>query len=113
MAAATRSSFIDRVIRSARLDSAVYEEIEADTTATLPAAGVVVLGAIAAGLVNGTRLGFLSLLAVTLVALASWSLYAWLAYFFGGPVFRGPDPPTNWGRNARQAGLADSLRHAV
>src|SRR5919201_1814392 len=110
MAAVTRSSFLDRMIRAARLDAAVYEEIEHDTTATVQSGIVVVLGAISAGLANGVRLGFLSLLAVSLLALASWSFYAWLAYFFGGTVLKGPLTQTNWGEIARTLGFANAPR---
>jgi hypothetical protein len=98
------------MIRAARLDAAVYEEIEHDTTATVQSGIVVVLGAISAGLANGVRLGFLSLLAVSLLALASWSFYAWLAYFFGGTVLKGPLTQTNWGEIARTLGFANAPR---
>ena len=40
MAAAARTSFTDRMIRAARLDAAVYEEVESDRTATTEAAMV-------------------------------------------------------------------------
>ena len=61
MAAAARTSFTDRMIRAARLDAAVYEEVESDRTATTEAAMVVVLGAIAAGIGSNIRLGLVAL----------------------------------------------------
>lgn len=110
MGAAARTSFTDRLIRSAQLDPAVYEEIEADTSATMQAGAVVVLGAISAGIASGARLGFLSLLTVSLLALASWSFYAWLAYFVGGTLLKTPQTQTNWGEIARTLGFANSPR---
>ncbi|OLC57987.1 MAG: hypothetical protein AUH85_01920 [Chloroflexi bacterium 13_1_40CM_4_68_4] len=110
MATVARTSFTDRLIRSARLDPAVYEEVEADTSATTQAAIVVVLGAISAGVVNGMRLGIVSLVVVSLLGLASWSFYAWLAYFFGGTVLKGPQTRTDWGEIARTLGFASSPR---
>jgi len=37
------ATFTERMVRAARLDAAVYEEVEADTTATSQALGVVFL----------------------------------------------------------------------
>ena len=114
MAAATaRTPFVDRMLRAARFDIAVYEELEHDTTATWQAAAVVVLGAIAAGIANGARLGFLSLGAVSLLALASWTTYAWLAYFFGVTVFKYAKTPTEWAEIARTLGFANAPRIAL
>ena len=49
MEATGRSSFVERMIGAARLDRAVYEEVEHDRGATRQAAQVVVLSAAAAG----------------------------------------------------------------
>ena len=43
------STFINRIIRACKLDVNLYEEVEADKSATLQAAGVVVLSSLAAG----------------------------------------------------------------
>src|SRR5262252_6299572 len=45
-----QSSLTDRMIRAARLDVALYNEVEADTTATNQALMVVVLVAVASGI---------------------------------------------------------------
>ena len=44
--ATTQPSLVNRMMRAARLDSALYEEVEADTTATSQALTVVVLVAV-------------------------------------------------------------------
>ena len=44
------TSFQDRIIRAAKLDVNLYEEVEADTGAMGQAMGVVVLSSIAAGI---------------------------------------------------------------
>ena len=56
------TDFKDRIIRAAKLDVALYEEVEADKTATKQAMGVVILSSIAAGLGSATRAGFMGLL---------------------------------------------------
>ena len=43
------SQYINRIIRACKLDVSLYEEVEADKSATLQAASVVVLSSIAAG----------------------------------------------------------------
>ena len=43
------TQYINKIIRACKLDVNLYEEVEADKTATLQAAGVVVLSSLAAG----------------------------------------------------------------
>jgi len=50
--------FFNRIIRAAKLDANLYEEVEADKGALGQAAGVVVLSSIAAGLGAATTTGF-------------------------------------------------------
>ena len=45
------SVFVNRIIRACKLDVNLYEEVEADQSATLQAALVVVLSSLAAGVV--------------------------------------------------------------
>ena len=44
------SKFVNRIIRASKLDVSLYEEGEADKTATIQAGLVVVLSSLAAGL---------------------------------------------------------------
>jgi len=44
------SQYVNRIIRACKLDVSLYEEVEADKSATLQAASVVVLSSLAAGL---------------------------------------------------------------
>ena len=47
---AIMASFTDRMIRAAKLDVALYEEVEADKGAMGQAMGVVILSSVAAGI---------------------------------------------------------------
>lgn len=98
------TSFSDRLIRTAQLDSAVYEEIEADRSATMQAATVVVVASVAAALGAGLRVGLLGFIVVALLALAGWSLYAWIVYFLGTTVLK--ETKADWGEVARTVGFA-------
>lgn len=103
-------TFTDRVVRAAKFEAAVYEEIEADRAATPQAAGVVVLGSIAAGVGSGAPFGVLGIVVVVLAALAAWSLYAWITYFLGTTILHGPQTKTDWGELARTLGFANGPR---
>jgi hypothetical protein len=93
------------MIGAARLDPRVYEEIEADRTATVQALAVVALAAMAAGVGRGAE-GF----AIVHVAqaLLMWVVWAGLSYAVG--VYLIPEPQTNadLGQMLRTIGFAAS-----
>src|SRR5438445_11442892 len=104
------ASFVNRMLRAAQLDEAVYEEVEADKTATMQAAAVVVLGSVAAALGATGRFGIVGLVLVTLVGLGAWSVYAWITYWLGTGPLKGPATEADWGQVARTLGFANSPR---
>jgi hypothetical protein len=85
------SSFGDRLIRAARLDPQLYEEVEADVTANRQAAGVVMLSAIAAGIGSGSA-NVVTLLGASVVALIGWYVWAFLTWWIGTRIL--PEPAT-------------------
>ncbi|MGH7312890.1 MAG: YIP1 family protein [Candidatus Rokuibacteriota bacterium] len=85
------ATFVDRVIRTAKLDAAAYEEVESDATANGQAVGVVVLSALAAGIGTGAGLG--GLVVGVLVSLAAWYVWTFLTYWIGTRLL--PEPQTN------------------
>ena len=102
-------SIIDRMIRAARLDPQVYEEVEHDRSATGQAMLVVVLGAIAGGI--GALSGGIAGLVVGVVAsLVGWVVYAYIAYWVGTNIFKGPHTEATWGQLLRTLGFANSPR---
>jgi len=62
-------SYIDRIVRAAKLDVNLHEEVEAHQGALGQAMGVVVLLSIAAGLGSIERTGFSGILIGAIVAL--------------------------------------------
>ena len=74
--------FIERMIRAAKLDVTLYEEVEADKTAMKQAIGVVVLSSLAAG-IGGMSMGGGNLFLGTIVTLVGWYIWAYLTYFIG------------------------------
>ena len=83
----------ERMIRAAKLDIALYEEVEADPEAMGQATAVVAISAIAAGLGNLQIAGLMGLVAGTVGALIAWYVWAYLTYFIGAKFV--PEPQTN------------------
>ncbi len=104
-----QKSIIDRMIRAARLEPQLYEEVEHDQSATGQAMLVVVLGVIAAGI--GALSGGLDAFFATLViALVGWAVYAYVAYWVGTTFLKGPETSADWGELLRTLGFASSPR---
>ncbi|MEX2046981.1 MAG: YIP1 family protein [Chloroflexota bacterium] len=104
---------IDRAMRAAKLEAAVYEEVEADSTATTQAVTIVVIGAVAAGLAGG--LGTADNLVGGLIGgiisgLLGWAVYAYVAFLVGTKLLAGPQTHADWGQVARTLGFANAPR---
>lgn len=84
--------FADRMLRAAKLDAELYEEVEADTTAMGQAMGVVVLSSLAAGIGALSTEGGPGLLVATVGALLGWFIWALLTYLIGTKLL--PEPQT-------------------
>ncbi|MSQ41219.1 MAG: hypothetical protein EXR55_06155 [Dehalococcoidia bacterium] len=100
---------IGRMIRAALLKVDLYEEVEADKSATVQALLVVVLVALATG-IGGLQSGDPgALVAGVLVALGGWALWALITYLFGTTLFKTPETHADWGELARTMGFAQSV----
>ena len=90
------SVFVNRIIRACKLDISLYEEVEADKSATLQAALVVVLSSLAAG-VGALSLGASNFLMAPILSLISWYIWAYLIYLIGAKFFPEPNTKANHG----------------
>jgi hypothetical protein len=102
------SSFKDRIIRAAKLDVNLYEEVEADKGAMGQAMGVVILSSIAAGIGIIGRGGFGGILIGTIAALIGWYVWAYLTYFVGTKLFPEPQTKADHGELLRTIGFSSS-----
>ena len=98
----------DRIVRAARLDVQLYEEVEADPTAMGQATGVVVLSALAAGIGNFAEGGLAGLVGGTLLALLAWYVWAYLTYFIGTRLLAEPQTKADHGELLRTMGFASA-----
>ena len=105
------SNFNDRIIRAAKLDVSLYEEVEADTTALRQAMGVVILSSVAAGLgtitIGGPRV-IIVIIIVTILALIGWYIWAYITYFIGTKILPEPQTKANHGQLLRTIGFSSS-----
>ncbi len=98
----------DRMIRAAKLDRDLYEEVEADTGATGQAMLVVVLSSIAAGIGSAGAGGLKGLLFGALSALAAWYIWAFLTYFIGTRILPESQTEADVGQLLRTTGFSSS-----
>jgi len=101
------SVFVNRIIRACKLDVSVYEEVEADKSATLQAALVVVLSSLAAG-VGALSLGASNFLIAPILSLISWYIWAYLIYFIGVKLFPEPNTKSDHGELLRTIGFSSA-----
>ncbi|HSR40676.1 MAG TPA: YIP1 family protein [Longimicrobiales bacterium] len=97
-------SMIDRMKGAALLDVATYEEVEHDPQATMQAAGVVALVAVASA-IGSWQLGPISVAWAAVSALLSWGLWAAVTYIVGDKLFGGT---ATWGELLRTLGFAQA-----
>jgi len=102
------SNFKDRIIRAAKLDVHLYEEVETDTTAMRQAMGVVVLSSVAAGIGSIAQGGAGGIFTGTIMALMSWFVWAYLTYLIGTRLLPEPQTRANVGQLLRSVGFASS-----
>jgi len=115
---ADQHALVNRMIRAAKLEVDLYEEVEADTTANGQALLAVVVASLAAGLgagIAGVRveggLWFLwGLLIGLATALGGWLVWSLFAYWLGTTIFRGPETSATYGELLRTIGFSNSPR---
>lgn len=102
------TGFVGRLVRAARLDVNLYEEVEADKGALFQAMGAVVLSSIAAGIGSTEAGGLGGILVGTIMALAAWYVWAYLTYFIGTKLLPEPQTRADAGELLRTIGFASS-----
>ena len=102
------TKFQDRIIRAAKLDVNLYEEVEADKGAMFQAMGVVVLSSMAAGVGSAGSLGFSGILIGMIAALIGWYIWAYLTYIIGTKLLPEPQTKADHGELLRTIGFSSS-----
>ena len=104
----SKNSFMNRIIRATKLDSNLYEEVEADKSALGQAMAIVVLSSMAAGVGLYKTGGFNGIISGTLASLVSWYVWAYLTYFIGTKFLPEPQTQADLGELLRTIGFSSS-----
>jgi hypothetical protein len=103
-----RTSFFNRIIRAAKLEVQLYEEVEADKGALLQAAAVVILASLAAGIGAAAIGGMSGIVTGTLTALVGWLVWAYIVYLVGTKILPEPQTRADYGELLRTIGFSSS-----
>ncbi len=102
------ASIANRMVRAAKLDVNLYEEVEADKEAMGQAMLVVVLSSVAAGIGTISITGIKGLVLGTIVALMAWFIWAFLTYYIGTRLLPEPQTKADYGEVLRTIGFSSS-----
>lgn len=102
------ATFGDRIVRAAKLDVSLYEEVEADKGAMGQATGVVILSSLAAGVGAIAHVGTGGILWGTVAALVGWYIWAFLTYIIGTKLLPEPQTRADMGELLRTIGFSTS-----
>ncbi len=102
------NTYLQRLIGAAALDVAIYEEVEADESATIQACATVIISSLAAGIgsrgFDGNTAGNIAL--TSIVALLAWAAWALVTYGIGVRILPQPQTRSNVGELLRTTGFA-------
>ena len=101
------ASLQDRMIRAAKLDVHLYEEVEADKGAMAQAMTVVILSALAAGIGNA-NVGLVGMGSSAIAALIGWYVWAFLTYFIGTKFLAEPQTRSDHRELLRTIGFSSA-----
>ncbi len=96
-----------RILRAARLDKSVYEEVEADKSALGQAMAVVVLSSVAAG-VGASQGGLAGIVFGIIASLLGWYVWAYITYIIGTKILPEPQTEADLGQLLRTTGFSSS-----
>jgi hypothetical protein len=103
-----RNTFLQRLLGAAALDPAIYEEVEADESATIQALVTVVASSLAAGIgargFGGNTVPNIAL--VSTIAVLAWAAWALVTFGIGVRLLPQPQTRSNVGELLRTIGFA-------
>ena len=102
------NNLFHRMIRAAKLDISLYEEVEVDKTALRQSMVVVLISSIAAGIGSITVSGFSGFILATILALVGWLIWSYITYIIGTKLLSTPETKADYGELLRAIGFSSS-----
>ncbi|MBU0741643.1 YIP1 family protein [bacterium] len=102
------NQLFDRMLRAAKLDSMLYEEVEHDTAATNQAVAVVLLSSAAAGIGSPVGGGLGAMFTGAVIALISWFVWFGIVYAIGTKLLPEPQTEADYGQLLRTIGFSSA-----
>ena len=98
----------NRIMRAAKLDVGLYEEVEADKNSLRQAMTVVVLSSVAAGIGTSLQGGFGALIFGAIATLIGWYVWAYITYLIGTKLLPEPQTEADLGQLLRTTGFSSA-----
>lgn len=102
------TAFGERMIRAAKLDAELYEEVEHDKEALRQAVGVIILSGVAAGIGTFAQGGITGIVVGTASALTGWFIWTYVTFIIGTKLFPEPWTRLSFKEMLRTVGFAGS-----
>ncbi len=102
------ASMVDRMIRAAKLDASLYEEVEADPSTMGQATAVVLLASVAGGIGNIGEMGLVGFVLGAVLSLVGWYVWSFITYFIGTRLLPQPSTEADLGQLLRTLGFASA-----
>ena len=102
------NNYLNRIIRSLKLEPNLYEEVESDKGALGQAMGVVVLASVSAGIGSIGIAGLSGILTGTLTAVIGWFVWSYITYIIGTKLLPESQTKADFGELLRTIGFSSS-----
>ena len=102
------NNLVERMIRAAKLDVNLYEEVESDRSALGQSMAVVILSSLAAGIGSVTQGGVSGIIIGTITALIGWLIWSYVTYIVGTKILSTPETSADYGELLRTIGFSSS-----
>jgi len=98
----------ERMIRAAKLDVNLYEEVEADKSTMSQAIVVVVISNLAVGIGRFGDIDLFGIVIFTVLSLVGWFIWAYITYIVGTKLLPQPQTKADHGELLRTIGFSAS-----
>jgi hypothetical protein len=102
------ADLLTRMVRASKLETSLYEEVEADKGAMGQAVTVVLISSVAAGLGSMSATGASGLVLGTVSAVLGWLVWAYLTYLIGTRLLPEPQTSSDPGEMMRTIGFSSA-----